>query len=169
MKNAFKLSGIMALLAVIGVSIIACNLDVDDDDRSSQDSSQSGSQEVLVSEYHYYKNGELSILTEYVYDSKGNITGMRGSSSVSYVLYEYDSKGNMTKLSRYLINGELSFYYLYEYDSKGYRTKRSEYNDGELSFYYQYEYDSKGYLTKESSYNKDGELSGYIVYNYKEL
>ena len=83
--------------------------------------------------------------------------------------WEYDSDGNLSKYSRSDPEGQLSWLYEYEYNFVGNRVKELSHSDVGYTWIFEYEYDSNDNIIKEIRTNSDEQTTEIREYVYDSM
>ena len=119
----------------------------------------------------YKSDGSISSITEFEYDSFGNlIKQTRDGGAGGWTEYEYDATNRLIKETSFKNDSSISSWSEYEYDTSGHCIRKNSHNavrDGFQNPWTEYEYDADGHCTKEIPFNEDGSVSGtWTEYQY---
>jgi len=147
----------------------------------------------ILSYTHYYENGDIGQIVEYIYDENGNrkFTNLYNSNrelidqteyhySENSILilysstntkreYEYDDKGNLLSESYYGQCGSLETKTVYQYDENNKQILYSEYNSPNNTYReYAYRYNEDGNLILQCKYHQGDVLQYWTETTYNK-
>ena len=122
----------------------------------------------ILSNTHYYENGDIGQIVEYIYDENGNrkFTNLynRNRELIDQYTYDYDENGNLI-----LYTNSSGTKYEYEYDDKGNLLSESYYGLSEkLQTKTVYQYDDNNKQILYSEYDSPNNTYREYAYRYNE-
>jgi YD repeat-containing protein len=116
------------------------------------------------------KNGQDSVLIDFLQDEKGNITDeIEPGKNGKHYYYYYDDKNRLTDIVQYnVVKAALVPDFIFEYNRQGQVTQMIAVEEGMSGNYYvwQYIYNDEGLKIIEKCLSKERVLLGYFEYEY---
>ncbi len=117
-----------------------------------------------IKEYNCDAQGAKSIVSEWTYDTAGNLiteTAYVRESATQSKKYEYNATGKCIKIVYYDETQMATDEFTLEYDANGNKIRENCFYDGVLEEYQTWEYDTQGNITKSVIYQHDAPV--YII------
>lgn len=158
-KNTFNANGVLLKKEVLspnGNVLISDTKNYNNFDKLSQES-------------HFDATDKVTTLTDYFYDTKGNLLSdktLRNTVVFAETKHEYDLKNNLSKKIRFNGKGAIDYYFTYEYDALGNLLKENYFYNDQVISVRTFEYDTKGNKIKEIYFDRTGNVNMYKTWEY---